>query len=269
MEGGPNPEEFEFFNIQLKDVCIPEDIYSELSPELQELHAQCIIRASDAMIAQRHFMHQLIPASSGLCSSDDKPRHRRHEQTISHLYGWKKDMDPTDPTLAPRMKIPRHQVYLYADRAAYEEFAERYRNKVQEYRDGLYKLYRDEVLKIDTCRQQVEPADLYVRYSKWWTTTFMAEMQKWEGRIGTLLPLAYEIVVEAVYMLLYDSVEEGPDVAREFALQANCPVDISGGAFSRTRCKTSLELHDRTHFCYRDQSQEPSDLVFEEEDSSW
>lgn len=161
-----------------------------------------------------------------------------HVYSIRRLVEWREQSNPDDPTLAPAPKIPRNTLKFTLDAQHYQRFSEWYRDCVKNFMMGPFGTYRQLKHEISITAAQILDEHAYREWRHWWDGTFMPAMWKWEACLeGMILP-TWEEVIDDVFLMILDRVEDSGKLANSLCSTCSPPV-------------TPLESENMTEFFSR------------------
>lgn len=161
---------------------------------------------------------------NALCSGDLGLIYDMHVYSIKRLLEWKEQTDKEDPTLAPAPKIPRDTLKFTLDPQHYQRFSEWYHDNVKNFIVGPYGDYRQYKHELSITAAQTLDEHAYREWRHWWDGTFMPAMWKWEACLeGMILP-TWEEVIDDVFIMILDRVEDAEALANSLCSSCSPPV---------------------------------------------
>jgi hypothetical protein len=159
-----------------------------------------------------------------LCSGDLGLIYDMHTYSIKRLLEWREQSDPDDPTLAPAPKIPRDALKFTLDPQHYQRFSEWYHDMVKNFMKGPYGTYRQAKHDLSITAAQVLDEHAYREWRHWWDGSFVPAMWKWETCLeGMILP-TWEEVIDDVFLMILDRVENPGELANSLCSSCSPPV---------------------------------------------
>ncbi|CRL25275.1 unnamed protein product [Penicillium camemberti] len=164
------------------------------------------------MIARDHRYFELCPKNMGPIV------YQLHQSSMRRLLEWKEDWNFADPTLAASAKIPRSTLQFCVDSIAYGKFTCDYTNKIDGFMSGPFQSWRQFRMEIGHLASRLmshRPHD-YNEWRAWWEGKFADDMWKWEVCLeGMILP-TWEEIIDDVYLMINDRVEDAQELAKSF-----------------------------------------------------
>ncbi|CAL5875140.1 uncharacterized protein PFLUO_LOCUS9444 [Penicillium psychrofluorescens] len=189
----------------------------QVPPELQDSHDKLHKAAIGALAGMHSLMALREQRYSAMCPETMGLIYHVHANSMKRLLEWKEDWNPVDCTLAPSPKIPRDAVKFCVDAMSYSGFTANYVNAVQEFIRGPYHLYREKKTQIEYLAARLMSNNTYyMEWHRWWKSTFVVEMCKWEMCIEGLVIPTWEEIIDEVYLLIVDRVEDADELASSF-----------------------------------------------------
>ncbi|KAJ5964779.1 uncharacterized protein N7479_004655 [Penicillium vulpinum] len=145
-----------------------------------------------------------------------------HQSSMRRLLEWKEDWDFDNPTLAAAAKIPRDSLQFCVDPIAYGRFTYEYTDKIDVFMSGAFQSWRqlrDEVGHLAYRLMSHRPYD-YKEWRGWWEGKFAHEMWKWEVCLEGLILPTWEEIIDDVYLMISDRVENAQDLANSFYISS-------------------------------------------------
>ncbi|KAJ5591576.1 uncharacterized protein N7459_001945 [Penicillium hispanicum] len=177
-------------------------------PELHAAMPNLAKRALQAINAMQELRGLRDNRYNALCPISLGFTYDMHASSVKRLLEWREDWVPNDPSLAPSVKIPREALSFYLDPNNFATFASWYTHKVELYLRGPYSVYRSFLLDIEYLAARLINEVDYKEWRKWWDGTFKPEMFKWETCLEGLVIPTYEEVIDDVYLMVIDRVED-------------------------------------------------------------
>lgn len=190
---------------------VPPEIHTAQN-ELHKsgLHAINCMRALMAVRDTRY--NALCPETVGVT-------YHVHVSSMNRLREWKEDMDTFNKTLAPAPKIPREALSFHVDPLNYGLFTDKYLQAVHEFMGGPYQAWRDKKSQVESLAARLIDNNFhYMEWRRWWQDSFIDEMWKWEVCTEGLIMPTWEDIIDEVYLLIIDRVEDAEDLAESFSV---------------------------------------------------
>lgn len=206
-----NPKDFELPS-WLK---VPRDLVHVM----ESLHQ----RARIAIKSMRDIMTYRDKRYNALCPSNMGLIYDLHTFSIKQLLEWKEQSDPEDPTLAPAAKIPRRILKFTFDPHNYNRFCNWYLDNVKNFMAGPYSAYTQTKFQTSILASQLLDQHAYGEWRHWWDGTFAPAMWKWEACLeGLILPM-WEDIMDDIYLMLLDRVEDADPLANTLCSSCSPP----------------------------------------------
>ncbi|KAJ5542889.1 hypothetical protein N7535_005311 [Penicillium sp. DV-2018c] len=190
---------------------LPPDVHDAMT-QLRDKAISAIFGMKSLMITHDNCYYHLCPYSP------ESVAYQVHEASMRRLLEWKEDWDPLNPTLAPAQKIPRDSLHFCVDSISYGKFAMEYTNMVAAYMAGPFqgwRQYRTEVEHI-AFRLMSHNKNDYDEWRAWWNGRFADDMYKWESCLESLILPTWEEIIDDVYLMITDRVEDAQELANSF-----------------------------------------------------
>ncbi|KAJ5143235.1 uncharacterized protein N7515_002022 [Penicillium bovifimosum] len=190
-----------------------------LPPEVHAAMAELRYKAITAVFSMKSLMTTRNNCYFNLCPDPpESVAYQMHQSSIRRLLDWQEDRDPLDPTFAPAHKIPRTSLHFSVDHIAYGRFAMEYTNRLAAYMAGPFqdwRQYRSEVEHI-AFRLMSNNKHNYAEWRAWWNGQFADDMFKWETCLDGLVLPTWEEIIDDVYLMIIDRVEDAQELANSF-----------------------------------------------------
>ncbi|KAJ5498575.1 hypothetical protein N7453_007626 [Penicillium expansum] len=164
------------------------------------------------MIARDHRYFELCPKNMGPLV------YQLHQSSMRRLLEWKEDWNFADPTLAAAAKIPRDTLQFCVDSIAYGKYTCAYTNQIDHFMSGSFQTWRQLRMEIGHMAFRLmshKPHD-YNEWRAWWEGKFADDMWKWEVCLEGLILPTWEEIIDDVYLMIHDRVEDAQDLANSF-----------------------------------------------------
>ncbi|KAJ5824548.1 hypothetical protein N7447_006888 [Penicillium robsamsonii] len=168
------------------------------------------------MLIRDNRYFQLCPQNTGSVI------HQLHQSSINRLLEWKEDWTFIDPTLASAAKIPRDSLHFCVDSIAYGKFTCEYTRKIDEFMSGSFQSWRQLRAEIGhlAYRLMSDNPHGYEEWRVWWEGKFADDMWKWEVCLEGLILPTWEEIIDDVYLMIHDRVEDAQDLANSFYISS-------------------------------------------------
>ena len=154
-----------------------------------------------------------------MCPLIEPARVLAHIEPVSRLLAWKSDHNHTNPTLAPTAKLDPTTLKFHVDQRTYDEFARGYVALLERFIEEPYKRWLEAKREVDARVRKANLSEMeYGRWHRFWDLTFLAEMNKWEGRLEGLLLPSWEEAMDSLYGLILEFVESPQDVLMDLSV---------------------------------------------------
>ena len=181
-------------------------------PELQAAMEHLGKRAIHAISAMAEFRNLRNNRYNALCPVISGYIYELHASSMKLLLQWREDWAPTDPSLAPSAKIPREALSFYFDPNHYAKWTSWYITQIEEYMSGPFSAYRACLTNVEFMAARLLNELDYKIWRSWWDSTFKPEMFKWESCLEGLIMPTYEEVIDDIYLMVIDRVENAEDL---------------------------------------------------------
>lgn len=132
---------------------------------------------------------------------------------------WEEDTFPSssilsrDATLAPRPRLPKETIRLHLDSQVYGKFVGAYSRYLDSYFHGVLNEYVLWKHQTENLAARLLHHVIYREWRNWWDGEFRKEMNKWEECAQLLEMPLWEDVVDELYLMILDRVEDAEDIA--------------------------------------------------------
>ncbi|KAJ5234668.1 uncharacterized protein N7469_003836 [Penicillium citrinum] len=176
-------------------------------------------RAFKAIHEMKKLMHFRDYRFSFLCPQKARSDWNIHCTSMGRLMNWEEDTFPSssflsrDATLAPRPRLPKETVRLRLDAQVYGKFVGAYSSYLDSYfREVLneYVLWKHQT---ENLAARLLHHAIYREWRTWWDGEFRKEMNKWEECVQLLEMPLWEDVVDELYLMILDCVEDAEEIA--------------------------------------------------------
>lgn len=199
---------------------LPADLKQRLPSEITQGFIHARWAASKALhlikIVERNYNKRYY----AMCPHTTSDRLFAHIDSVSRLATWKSDYNHTNPTLAPTSKIDPNSLSFRIDHRAYDEFARKYIDLLEYFINGPHKRWIEAKQELNA---RVENANLnstdYDNWHRFWSLTFLVEMNKWEGRLEGLVLPSWEEIMDDLCRLIMELVESPQDALTDLFVE--------------------------------------------------
>lgn len=215
----------------------------ELSVAQKSLHE----RAHKAIRGMKELMSYRDYRFNFLCPVSPKTDFEIHCESIKRLLEWKKDIYPRespllrDATLAPSPKLPKEVMRLHLDSKTYGSFVDSYVTYLERYIQGVWADYFTWKDVTENIAASVLNYFNYREWRHWWDGEFRFEMLKWEACFKLLPMPPWEDVVDELYLMILDRVDDADELANSLSriamMRSNGNVGKSGKVAVATLAK--------------------------------
>ncbi|KAJ5788229.1 hypothetical protein N7457_003219 [Penicillium paradoxum] len=199
-------------------------------PEVRDAMLHLEYRATVAIFSMKSLMVMRDSRYFEMCPSDkDSASYKMHKASMQRLLEWKEDWDILDPTLATSAKIPRESLRFCVDSIAYGRYISEYTTRIDLFMSGPYQHWRQMRIEVEhlAFRLMGHKKHEYEEWRTWWDGKFANDMWEWDSCLeGLVLPL-WEEVVDDVYLMIKDRVEEPEGLARSFHISGPSSASVS------------------------------------------
>ncbi|KAJ5045409.1 hypothetical protein EN45_028180 [Penicillium chrysogenum] len=192
-------------------ILAPSEVRNALNT-LQYRAMVAVYGMKNLMIVRDHRYFELCPKNTG------SNVYQLHQSSMRRLLEWKEDWNFADPTLAGAAKIPRDALYFCVDSIAYGKFTYDYTNKIDSFMSGPFQNWRQLRMEIGhlAFRLMSHKPHEYNEWRVWWEGKFADDMWKWEVCLEGLILPTWEEIIDDVYLMINDRVEDAQDLANTF-----------------------------------------------------
>lgn len=191
----------------------------ELVQAMESLHQ----RACIAIKSMRDIMTYRDKRYNALCPGNVGLIYDMHTYSIKRLLEWKEQSDPEDPTLAPAAKIPRQTLKFTLDPHYYNRFCNWYLDLVKNFMVGPYSAYTQSKFQVSILASQLLDQYAYGEWRHWWDGTFAPAMWKWEACLEGLILPTWEEIIDDVFLMILDRVEDADELANTLCSSCSPP----------------------------------------------
>lgn len=189
----------------------------QVPPEIHAAHVELHKAAAHAITCMRALMAIRDTRYNAMCPDTMGVIYHVHVNSMKRLLDWKADYCPDDPALAPAPKIPREALNFFVDPINYGSFVDKYTNAVAQFMAGPFQAWRDLKSQVEHLVARLMDNDFqYMEWRRWWEGTFIDEMWKWEVCTEALVIPTWEEIIDEVYLLIIDRVEDAEVLADSF-----------------------------------------------------
>lgn len=181
--------------------------------EIQLAQIGLLRRASQTIDAMKLLMERREGRYHALCSKTPEHPYNAHKTSIDRLLQWKPDWDTENPTLAPANKIPRAGLQFQLDPISYSLFALNYTGQVELFLNGTFRAWLNYKSQVQNMATRTLSGVDYLTWRHWWDNTFSEAMSKWEVCVEGLIMPSWEEIVDEIYLLVLERVEDATEVA--------------------------------------------------------
>ncbi|KAJ5171829.1 hypothetical protein N7492_004422 [Penicillium capsulatum] len=185
----------------------------QVPPDLQNLQVGLIKRAEQAIHAMTALMNQRETRYNALCPQTAEITYRVHKTSIERLLLWKQDWNMRDPTLAPAVKIPRDTLHFHLDPLSYAAFTTEYISQLEAFMSGPFTQWITYKSHVQYSASRVLDEITYSKWRDWWDNSFTSAMWIWEICLEGLIVPTWEEMVDDIYLLILERVEDAGDLA--------------------------------------------------------
>ncbi|KAJ5988422.1 hypothetical protein N7481_003632 [Penicillium waksmanii] len=189
----------------------------ELSVAQSNLHQS----AYNAVRGMKEIMHFRDHRFSFLCPQTPKSEWAIHCKSMQRLREWEEDIYPPinqfKPTLrlhsCPRPRLPKEVIRIRLDAKYYGRFVSSYVNFLDEFFHGPWTEYMKWKHEVENLAAHVLSEFVYHEWRYWWDREFCPDMSKWEGCCAMLPMPLWEDVIDELYLMIVDRVEDPDQMA--------------------------------------------------------
>lgn len=210
--------------------------YLQVPLDLSIAHTHLHESAYAAIRGMKEIMHFHDHRFSFLCPQTPPTTWTTHCKSMQRLRDWKQDTFPPpsaanpfpakDPTLAPRPKLPCDAIRIRLDAKYYAHFVSSYVRFLDEFFHGVWTVYMKAKCAVQGLAARCLSEFVYREWRYWWDGEFRNNMRRWEDCCAVLPLPMWEDVVDEVYLMVVDRVEEPGEIAAEL-----CRTWIGGGGW--------------------------------------
>jgi hypothetical protein len=210
----------------------PEDFkmpnYLNVPFHLHEAMNQLHDRARITITSMKQLSIRRSGRYDNLCSPSLGILHELHRLSIKRLFDWQEQWDPRDPTLSPAPKIPREVLQFTLDPRHYAFYYREYALWMQNFMIGPIRAW-DKMKPLVIIRAQKVLSEAgYQEWRYWWDSEYMPAMRKWEDCLQDLALPSWEDIVDELYMMILQRVENAEDFASSICTSCSPPMTPGG-----------------------------------------
>ncbi|KAJ5387109.1 hypothetical protein N7509_009650 [Penicillium cosmopolitanum] len=197
--------------------------YLQVPMELNLAQSNLHQAAYNAIRGMKEIMHFRDYRFSFLCPQTPKSDWTIHCMSMQRLREWQKYTYPPPPTnpglvrndftLAPRPRLPKEAICIRLDSKYYGRFVSSYVNFLDDFFHGAWTEYMKWKHEVESLAAHVLSEFVYHEWRYWWDTEFCINMRKWEGCCALLPMPLWEDVIDELYLMIVDRVEEPDQIA--------------------------------------------------------
>lgn len=199
---------------------LPADLKEGLPSEITQGFIHARWAASKALhqikVVERNYNRRYY----AMCPHTSSERVFAHVESVTRLVTWESDYNDTNPTLAPAAKIDPNTLSFCIDHRSYDQFARDYIKLLEKFINGPYRRWVEAKHELDT---RVKLANLnatdYDNWNRFWSLTFLVEMNKWEGRLEGLVLPSWEEIMDSLCRLILALVEYPQDALTDLFIE--------------------------------------------------
>lgn len=191
--------------------------------EVHEAQIGLLKKANGAINAMKQLMEYREKRYFALCPVTADNTYEAHKASIKRLFQWKPDWSVANPTLAPASKIPHEGFHLHLDPKSYAAFTVEYINLVEVLIAGPYSSWIRHKFSAQQIAFQAMKGVDYMSWCHWWNATFLTAMWKWEVCLDGLTIPSWEEVVDELYLMVLDRVEDASELANALCSSRRAP----------------------------------------------
>ncbi|OQE41894.1 hypothetical protein PENCOP_c004G06222 [Penicillium coprophilum] len=196
-------------------ILVPPEVRNAMST-LQYKAMVAIYDMKTLMMTHDNRYFQLCPQNTATMA------YQLHKASINRLLEWKEDWNFADPTLAAAAKIPRDSLQFCVDSIAYGKFTCKYTHQIDEFMSSSFQSWRQLRAEIGHLAYRLmsdKPHD-FEEWRAWWEGKFADDMWKWEVCLEGLILPTWEEIIDDVYLMIHDRVEDAQDLANSFYISS-------------------------------------------------
>lgn len=193
-------------------------------PSMKDAIAQLHERAQITITSMKQLSHLRSSRYDNMCSPSLGVLYQLHRWSIKRIFDWEAQWDPKDPTLVPSAKIPREVLKFTLDPQHYAKFYKAYSLWIQNFMIGPIRAWEKMKPLVITRASQVLTEHQYEEWRYWWENTYMPAMWKWETCLEDLLLPTWEDIVDEVYAMILERVEDAEVLANSLCTTCSPPV---------------------------------------------
>ncbi|KAJ5770610.1 uncharacterized protein N7511_002661 [Penicillium nucicola] len=193
---------------------IPPEVRSGLD-DIRVKVSFTIMLMKQLMLIRNNRFFEMCPRKAGLM-------YQMHVSSIKRLLEWKEIWNHIDPTLSVSTKIPREALRFCVDELAYSRFTADYTEKIHILMSGAFQEWRGARMATDhlACRLMNHNKEEYCKWRKWFDGEFTAHMWEWENCLNGLLMPTWEEVIDDLFLMIHDRVEDAEELAETFHIRS-------------------------------------------------
>lgn len=193
--------------------------------ELVEAQTELLKMGYQTIGAMKQLMRRREIRYWALCPNSEGNVYDEHVASMIRLVTWGKDMNPADPTISSAPKIPQEYVKLHIDPPNYFVYRMEYTRDVEAFITGPYITWLGAKTKTENLAEEMKGQFDHQAWRRWWETDFANAMWQWETCLEGLVLPCLEDVLDDVFLMIVDRVENGAELANR--LYSSCPRNTS------------------------------------------
>ncbi|KAJ5170785.1 uncharacterized protein N7500_003568 [Penicillium coprophilum] len=196
------------YNFEPNAFCPPE--VRNAMKTLQYKAMVAIYDMKTLMITHDNRYFQLCPQNTASMA------YQLHKSSMNRLLEWKEDWNFADPTLAAAAKIPGTLSNSASTQSPTENLP------IDEFMSSSFQSWRQLRAEIGHLAYRLmsdKPHD-YEEWRAWWEGKFADDMWKWEVCLEGLILPTWEEIIDDVYLMIHDRVEDAQDLANSFYISS-------------------------------------------------
>ncbi|KAJ5668988.1 hypothetical protein N7462_010058 [Penicillium macrosclerotiorum] len=185
----------------------------QIPPELAQQHHHLAEVGLNAIKAIEFLVEAHSQRYNAMCPEQEGVTFDMHTASMRRLHEWVEDHNPTDPTPGPTSKLPCEALFFHMDQAAYATYAGLYFNALERFRHLEWASWYQQNDYTKFLASQVLNRFEYEEWSYWWHGEFEDEMHKWQSCLQDLAIPPWEEIVDEVYKLILERVQDHDKVS--------------------------------------------------------
>ncbi|KAL3477371.1 hypothetical protein BJX99DRAFT_127276 [Aspergillus californicus] len=197
---------------------LPRTLKRIIVGDLLIAFSRCCLRAGLVCHLMRNLNRHRETRFKVMCPKKNA-RFDQHSSSIDRLMEWKKDDDPSNPTLAPAARIPQFAIKTRAHRQTYLTWMKLYNSNYKRLVNGPVRKYLAAKKELEERTYEAHARGDMGRYHtimwrRFYAGKLLRPMMWWEERVPKLAIQSYEEMVQDLNHAIIERVEGGEEYMR-------------------------------------------------------